>query len=175
MEKETLRFSGRSTMRAWTPGALQKWLDCGLNIRQAQDVARGCGALQHENTVKNQIVDSGLSLVGAFLLNLGPVGLTYHAIGTGVATLLPGDTALVAEVNRKVWTLSSQAGNTVSFSVFYAAAECTYDLKEAGVFGGAASSTPGSGTMFSHYVQLKDNHLGALDLTFDYDITEGAE
>lgn len=172
-------FRGQSTMRLFEPGALQRWLESGLTLKQAQSMAaeygeeigRGC-------VVSNLVVNAGLNLAGDMLIDAETVGLTYHAVGTGSATPAPGDVALSNEVTRKLWTLRGRSGPVVSLSVFYLASECPYYIRECGVFGGAAAAiTPGSGTLFSHYLQTpaynNSNPATRVDITFDYNLTLG--
>ena len=167
---ELIKLTGQSRLRAYRPGALQKWLDCGLTLAQAQDQAKG--DLISDITVKNLIVTLGKGLVADLLIDVVGTGLTYHAIGTSATAPALTDTVLGTEAARKAFTVRGRAGNVVSLSVFYTKAECTFNIKEAGIFGGAlASSTPGSGTLFSHYAQAEDNSGGTKDLTFDYDLT----
>jgi len=167
---ELIKLTGQSRLRAYRPGALQKWLDCGLTLAQAQDQAKG--DLISDITVKNLIVTLGKGLVADLLIDVVGTGLTYHAIGTSATAPALTDTVLGTEAARKAFTVRGRAGNVVSLSVFYTKAECTFNIKEAGIFGGAlASSTPGSGTLFSHYAQAEDNSAGTKDLTFDYDLT----
>lgn len=167
---ESIKLTGQSRLRAYRPGALQKWLDCGLTLAQAQDQAKG--DMIGETIVKNLIVTVGKGLVADLLVDAISTGLTYHAIGTSATAPAVTDTVLGTEAARKAFTIRGRVGNVVSLSVFYTKAECTFNIKEAGVFGGAAASgTPGSGTLFSHYSQAEDNSAGTKDLTFDYDLT----
>ena len=167
---ELIKLTGQSRLRAYRPGALQKWLDCGLTLAQAQDQAKG--DLISDITVKNLIVTLGKGLVADLLIDVVGTGLTYHAIGTSATAPAVSDTVLGTEAARKTFTIRGRVGNVVSLSVFYTKAESTFNIKEAGIFGGAlASSTPGSGTLFSHYAQAEDNSAGTKDLTFDYDLT----
>jgi hypothetical protein len=165
-----IHIQGRSILRAWHPGVLQHYMAQERTLWAAEKLA--FRHLAFESVVNNLVVTTGKQLVGDILVDVESTGLTYHAIGTGTATPAIGNTQLGAEVKRKVWTARSRSGPSVDLSVFYLAAESTYYIKEAGVFGGStASSTANSGTLFSRYLQSYDNSGGTYDLTFDYTVT----
>ena len=173
-QSEFLPLRGQSILRAWTPGILPALMAEGMGLREAQDAARARGHCLFEGKVRNLIVSAGKELVGDFLIDQETTGLAWHAIGTGSTTPSVSDTQLQTEVKRKQWTTRDRSGNVLTLSVFYTSAECTYNLQEAGAFGGAgASSTPNSGTLFSRYLQAYDNSAGNVDLTFDYTLTIG--
>lgn len=172
--KDGIMLKGRSVMRGWKRGVIPALLGAGKTLKEAQEIALRCGALRHISRVDNLIVTAGKGLVGDLMVDEESAGLAYHAIGTGTTTPSASDTELTTEVERKLWASRDRTGNTVDLSAFYPAAECTYNIKEAGVFGGAAASaTPDSGTLFSHYLQSYDNSAGSVDLTFDYSVEIG--
>lgn len=124
----------------------------------------------------NLIVTIGKNLVGDMLINTTgyDTGLTYQAIGTSNTAVNVADTTMTAEAARKAITFKSRLVNVVTFTTFFAASECTYNIKEGGVFGhSTASATPGSGIMFSHYLVSFDNSAGTYDITIDYSLTIG--
>jgi hypothetical protein len=126
------------------------------------------------DTKKNLIVTSGKELVGDVLIDVEAVGLTYHAIGTDNTTPTVSDTALNTEASRKLWTSKTRLGNVISFGAFYLASESSFAITECGVFGGSlATATLNTGALFSHYLQSYDNSGGAVDLTFEYELTIG--
>jgi len=169
-----LELSGRSILRVWEPGAIQAFMLRGMTMAQAQKAAFDRGYLLEEHHVENLVVTVGKGMVAAWAIDDETTGLTYHAIGTSATAPVIGNTALGTESARKIFTYRGYTGNIVTLSVFYTAAESTYNIKEAGVFGGAAASaTAGSGTLFSHYLQSYDNSGGLKDLTFDYELTIG--
>lgn len=171
---ESLKLKGQSTVRIWKRGVLERFMQYSVDLREAQSCAMLAGALIDENTVNNLVVSVGKTLVCDMLIDDEDTGLTYHAIGSDNTTPAVADTTLTAEEARKLWTSRSRAGNQITLSVFYTAAECGYDIKEAGVFGSAtASGAADSGVMFSHYLQTYDNSGGEYDLTFDYVLTIG--
>jgi len=174
MKEDALILSGQSHLRAWDAGVIEEYLRRGMNLRDAQALALRLGLMRGESIVKNLIVTAGKGLVGDLLIDDESVGLTYHEIGTGTTAPAAGDTGLDTPAARKGWTTRDRSSSVLTLSVFYAAAECTYAIEEAGVFGGAAASaTLGSGVLFSRYLQSYDNSAGAVDLTFDYTLTIG--
>jgi hypothetical protein len=169
---ESIKLTGYSRIRAWKPGVIERYLENGYSLNTAMLLAeKKHGALVFESEVKNLIVSAGLALVGDLLTGDETTGLTYHAIGTSSTTPVSADTVLGAEVARKTWTSKTRSGSTIYLSEFYLKSESAYNIKEAGVFGGAAASaTPDSGTLFSHYLQTYDNSAGLRDLTFEYSL-----
>jgi len=116
------------------------------------------------------VVTIGKQLVGDLMIGAVSTGLTYHAIGTGTTTPALTDTKLASEVARKSITLKTRTGLTLSLSTFFTAANCSFNLQEGGVFGGAASDAIDSGTLFSHFLQAYDNSAGEHDLSFEYNV-----
>ena len=169
---EVLKLTGRSTLHAWEQGLIGELMVGGLPLSEAQDVAFLEGALVHENIVHNLITTVGLRIVGDWAIDADATGLTFHEIGTNANVPTVADIALTVPVARKVWTQRARAGNVVTLSVFYTAAESTYSIEEAGIWGGVlATSTIGTGTLFAHYLEIYDNSAGLVDLTFDYVLT----
>jgi hypothetical protein len=120
---------------------------------------------------RNLIVTTGPELLCEMLIDTTgyDTGLTYCALGTDNTAPAISDVALGAEVARKAVTSKSRTGNEITFSTFFTAAECTANIKEAGMFGhSTASATPDSGVLFSHWLVSFDNSGGLYDLTFDY-------
>ena len=169
--KTSIDLCGQSTLKAWTPGVIPYLMGLGFTLRQAQAKAAERGHLAYINKVDNLIVTVGKQMVGDMLIDVVTTGLTWHAIGSDNAAPAVGNTTLTTEENRLQITTRSRSGNVITLSTFYTAAQCTYAIEEAGVFGDAASATPDSGTMISHYLQSYDNSGGTKDLTFDYDLT----
>jgi hypothetical protein len=163
-------IKGTSIMRLWRRGAIQKWLDCGIPLKIAEEIAIGCGECLGEFTAYNRVVTIGKSLIMKLLAGEVATGPNFHAIGTGVNAPSVIDIILTTEVARKGLSLVSRSGSMLVLSVFYLAAEATFNIKEAGIFANGATSTPGSGTLFSHYLQTYDNTAGLVDLTFDYSL-----
>lgn len=170
-----LKPQGISTLRAFEKGTIQSLLDKGLALDEAIAQAMAAGKLRGESRAQNLVVSLGKTLVGTYLRGLATslVGITYFAIGTGTTTPALADVKLTTEYFRKAITFNSMSGNVVTFSTYMLAAECTVHLKEAGLFGVAASGVADSGTLFSHFLQSFDNSAGEYDLTFEYNLTIG--
>ena len=150
MNEGIIITGGYSTLRAWEKGKAY------------------IGKPVYEKTVHNLIVTGGKVLVADLLIGDVTTSLTYHAIGTDNTAPAVGDTALTSEAARKAFTTKLNSSNEITLSCFYTAAQSSYDIKECGIFGGAASAVADSGTLFSHYLQTQDNSAGNFDLTFDY-------
>jgi len=125
---------------------------------------------------KNLITTVGKQLIGDMLIDASgyDTGLTYQAIGTSSTSPTVSDTQLGAEAARKAVTSKSRSGNEITFSTFFTAAESSYNIQEAGIFGhSTATSSPNTGILFSHWLVSFDNSAGNYDLTFDYVLTIG--
>ena len=131
------------------------------------------GRIVFETQGENLITNSGLSLVAGLLSGDETEGLLVLALGTDGTAPTPTDIALGAEQSRRALTIRSRSGNKAEFSVYFPASECSFYIREAGVFGGigADPGTAGSGTLFSRYSVDYDNSTGTVDITFDYTVT----
>ncbi len=126
---------------------------------------------------KNLIVTVGKELIGQMLIDASgyDTGFTYQAIGTSTTAPAAGDLKLTVEAARKAITSRTRSGNEVTFSTFFTAAESTYNIKEAGVFGhSTASASANTGVLFSHWLVSFDNSGGVYDITIDYILTIGS-
>lgn len=162
---DTIKLSGRSTLRAYPAGVVKDYVDKKIPTLPEPIFV---------DARNNLVVTVGKELVCDLLLDVETAGLTYHAIGTfsGAPTL--SNATLGTEVERKLWTSKTRTVNVITFTAFYLAAECTYNIAEVGVFGGAmASALSDSGVLFSRLLQSYDNSLGLVDLTFEYELTIG--
>jgi hypothetical protein len=167
-EKKALQ--GFSTMRAFQRGLIPRLMDLGFSLPDAIREAEKDNLVIYCQKTHNLVVDGGKGLACKLLTGVETTGITFHAIGTGTTAPSRYQTALVTESARKSFVVRGLNGSTgLEASVFYLASECTFNLKEAGVFGGASASiTPGSGTMFARYLQSYDNSGGLVDLTYTY-------
>ena len=123
----------------------------------------------------NIICNEGLYLIAAFSRDESAdfdTGITYCEIGTGVTAPAAGDTTLTTYAARKAITSDSRNNNEVTFSTFFTAAESTYNIKEAGMWGsGLAGAGQATGFLFSHFLVSFDNSGGAYDITISYILT----
>jgi hypothetical protein len=167
-----MSFKGHSTLTIWKAGFLPDLMSNGYTLREAMELGREAGMEVDVLDTDNLIVTAGLQLTADILGGDDASSLTYHAIGTGTAIPVAGDTILSTEVGRKAWASTVRSGAEVTFSAFYSAAQSTYALEECGVWGGTTAGTAlNSGRFFSHYLQSYDNSGGLNDLTYDYILT----
>ncbi len=137
---------------------------------------KGTKILAKELWGENLIVTSGKSLLCDMLIDaVGyDTGLTYCAIGSDNTAPAITDTTLTVEEARKAITSKTRLVNVITLATFFTAAESTYAIEEAGIFGhSTAGAAPDSGILFSHWLVNFDNSLGAYDLTFTYVLTLG--
>jgi len=174
MVKDNLELHGRCTLLAWKRDEIPARMRAGLSYPQAKYYAIADGCLVDMVKVRNLIVTLGKGLVGDLLIGVETVGLTYHAIGTGITAPNVADVLLTTEVARKAWSTRVRTVSTLTLDAFYLASESTFFIKECGVFGGAtASITPNSGTMLSHFLLSYDNSAGSNDLTLEWQLAIG--
>lgn len=132
------------------------------------------GKLKSRDIVKNLIVTAAKNAVALGLSGQGSGSgagqITYCAVGTSNTTPVVGDTSLNAELYRKLVSVRSVNNNVAQFQTFYNQNEANGTLKEAGLFGDAATTTPGSGTLYAH--TLIDRTKSSSDtLTLTWSVT----
>ena len=76
--------------------------------------------------------------------------ITYCALGTDDTAPDASNTALGAELFRKLVSVREVSGKTAVFQTFFATGEANGTLKEAGLFGDDAGEVADSGTLFCH-------------------------
>lgn len=121
----------------------------------------------------NLIVLVGKTWLLHYVINDGGYanGFTYCAMGNDNTAPVTGDSILIAEQSRKAITQKGPVGVgdiEVKLSTFFTAAESTYYIKEAGIFGHDASAAAGSGILWARWLSDFDNSLGNYDITMDY-------
>ena len=119
---------------------------------------------------RNQLMVQGrgfaLSYFGATNGNAQAFG-KYLAIGTGtLQATSPTDTQLVNEVFRVVQSANTVQGSQVDINFQLTAGNAQVVMTEAGLFGGSASGTAGSGTLCTHV--LFSYTKGAFPISCDY-------
>ncbi len=122
----------------------------------------------------NLIVSLGKYLVGQMLIDASgyDTGLTYCAIGTGVTAPAVGNTTLVTESARLAITSKTRVTNVITLSTFFTAAQSTYAIEEAGIFGhSTAGAGANTGELFARWLVSFDNSGGLYDITIDYVLT----
>jgi hypothetical protein len=168
-EKNQGGMKGRCTLMAFEPGVIDGYLKKGRNLDEAVGLALHYGKCRQSIKVDNLVVNNGLGLVASLMIG-DSSPLSYHAIGTGTTAPATTDTQLTTEVSRRPITYMITSGNTVILQTYFLSALCTYNLKEGGIYGGDATATANSGTLFSHYLLSFDNSAGLSDLIFLYEV-----
>jgi hypothetical protein len=168
-ENKQTAIKGACTLMAFEPGFIEGYLTKGHNLDEAIGLAVNEGKCRQTIKVDNLVVNNGLELLASLLIGESSP-LSYHAIGTGTTTPAATDTQLTTEVSRRAITYKITSGDTVILQTYFLAALCTYNLKEGGVYGGSASASANSGTLFSHYLLGFDNTAGLSDLIFLYEV-----
>lgn len=132
------------------------------------------GQVVREWQSDNLIVDAGLNILKTVLSDGASgwsSGLGYIAVGTGSTIPSESDTGLESEAARAPCYRAEWSGDTFVAQAFFAASEASVNIQEAGLFGNA-TSTPGSGTLFSRAaVTDGDNSGGEYDVSVEWQIT----
>ena len=131
------------------------------------------GAWLFHGETTNKILNEGLGMIAYALIDYAAkydTGLTYQCIGTDNTPPVATDSGLNAEVKRK--TFSSKTYDTgvmeITLSTFFAASECTYNIKEVGLAGTSdATASLDTGVYMNHALYSYDNSAGDYDLTFE--------
>jgi hypothetical protein len=117
------------------------------------------GDWEHERTIKNTVMDSGLNLLREALRGtVTDAEIKYIAIGTSSASVLTTNTQLGAEVFRKaVFSKSIVGTGAVQTIAILDDAEAVVNIQEIGVFAGStASVTANSGIMISRILYSRN-------------------
>ncbi len=120
--------------------------ECIVEIHDAKT-----GKLKSYDHIKNLVVDSGKVSIASSLAgirNNHQGEITYCAVGTGTDAPLAANTLLQIELYRKQISVRSASGKTAIFKTFFNQSEANGLLKEAGLFGEAATATADTGTLF---------------------------
>ena len=140
-----------------------------LTLREAMVEAERLGAMRSELHTHNLETTAGRQFVGRRISGEESVGLAYLALGTGITTPVMSDTQLGSETIRKVLTECYQGDVYVYSSVFFLASECSFNIQEAGIFGGAAASAAAnSGSMLCRFLIGNNNTVNQYDLTIQH-------
>ena len=92
----------------------------------------------------------------------------YFAVGTGViSNVTPGDGSLATEFFRAATSTGVTTGNQIDISAFFGAAQANTTYTNAGLWGGAATGTLGTGTLMTHVLYALTK-TSANSLTNDY-------
>jgi hypothetical protein len=94
----------------------------------------------------------------------------YFSVGTfPINTVSPGDTNVAGELARYVPSDYTVTGNTVDISTFFGTSQGNGILTNAGLYGGgSATSTLGTGVLYTHALLNAYNKVNTAVVTFDY-------
>lgn len=111
------------------------------------------GKIKSDDLVNNMFVTAGKRAIADHLRgttdnNKGII--TYCALGTSIVAPALADTHLGTEIARKLVSVRSVSGNIATFQTFFTTSEGNGTLKEAGLFGDDATTTPDTGTLYCH-------------------------
>lgn len=143
---------------------------CSIVIRDAKT-----GKIKHEERINNTFVTVGKNSIAAGLIGITDNNqgiITYCALGTSVVAATLADTTLTTEIYRKLISVRSVSGKVATFQTFFTTAEANGTLREAGLFGDAATATTDSGTLFSK-LAMNRVKTSSDTLTLSWDITIG--
>lgn len=162
-EKNNLIISGKGIVTVTKRGT-RKYADDGKLLDPGEIVA----VVENHNIICNE----GLQLLAAYAIDESATydtGLTYCEAGTGQTTPAAADTTLTTYANRLAVTSKSRNNYEVTISTFFTAAQLTYHIYEAGIWGGGdAAAGPATGLLFSHFLVNYNNSAGLYDVTITY-------
>jgi len=143
---------------------------CTLILQDAKT-----GRIKSIDHIKNLITTVGKAAMASGLRgnetnNKGII--TYCALGTSAVAPANADTKLTTELFRKLVSVRSDSSNVATFQTFFGTPDANGTLREAGLFGDAASGTVDSGTLFA---KLAINRVKSASdtLTLGWQITIG--
>ena len=166
---DQVKASGRVRLSAFPPGLLQQMMDKGLSLNRAIHLARYLGREIVSVETENLVTTVGKQFIARRITGEEITGLTYMAVGTGTATPAVTDVALDTETLRKLLTECEQGDANFYSSVYLLASECSFYLKEGGLFGGAAASAAAdSGSLLCRFLLDFDNTTLQQDLTIQH-------
>lgn len=122
----------------------------GQVIVEIHDAATG--KLKSRDIIKNMVVTAGKQSIARLLSGDTTNGngvITFAAVGTGTALPTAGDIKLQTELTRKQVSIRNIIGKIASFKTFFNQDEANGVLREIGLFGGLATTTSDSGTLFA--------------------------
>jgi hypothetical protein len=147
------------------PGLRRHWKHLALpeKAREGRLVVEAC----------NMIMSAGRTQILSFI---GASGATnafaqYYAVGTGaIYVIQPSDSSLATELFRAVPGSFSVVGNAVTISTSFSTSQGNGTYTNSGLFGNNATSTPGSGVLFTHLL-YSYTKTSATAIENDYTLT----
>jgi hypothetical protein len=126
-EKLTIKGRVRATLRDAKTGRITKRLPW------------------HHNIIPNV----GLAGLAGLMGGIG-TAVTYGAVGGGTSTPAAGDTQMGSEIARKAIAAASVNGMTVTIEFFFETTEGNGAITQCALFGGAATASANTGTLFEY-------------------------
>lgn len=114
------------------------------------------GALKHEVTVPNTVVNTGKAFIAQSMLKTTsntPVAMTHIGVGTGTTAVAVTQTALATEIGTRsavspTNTTVTVTNDTVQYVATFAAGNATGAITEAGIFNASTAGTMLCRTVF---------------------------
>jgi len=120
----------------------------------------------------NIITSFGKNLIAKIIGNQSTNGITHFAVGTDDTIVSASDTVLGNEVYRNQITQAIDSSNKATIKYYLSSPQANgNDLVEAGLFGGTATDTLDTGTLFAHVTFDKISKTSSIAVTFVWDIT----
>ena len=166
---DQVKLSGKVTLSAFRPNTIARLMGYGLSLNDAILEARKLGEERRRVEVSNLVTTVGKQFIARRITGEEPTGLTYFACGTGTAAPAVTDIALDTETLRKLLTECEQGDANFYSSVYLLASECSFYIKEGGLFGGsAAGAAADSGSLLCRFLLDFDNTTLMQDLTIQH-------
>lgn len=167
---------GRITLRTWDKRADDRLLR--LREREREGVlGDAVTALMSEGyrprkeyVQHNLVVNAGFDLILSLLAGeSGVAGIQYVALGSSPTPPASTDTQLGAEINRIAVSSLGHQPNDLTATGYWGTGQVNVSLSEAGLFGGAATATANSGTLYSHvsFIAFTKDDLESLTAQWD--------
>ena len=167
--KDEIVVAGKVTLSAFQPNVIARLLGYGFKLNDAILEARKLGLERRRVETTNLVTTVGHHFIARRITGEEPTGLTYFAFGTGTTAPNVADIALTTAPLRKLLTECEQGDANFYSSVYLLASECSFYIKEAGLFGGAAAgAAAGSGSLLCRFLLDFDNTTLQQDLTIQH-------
>jgi hypothetical protein len=174
-EINLLRVGGKKSRLAspdYSSGLCPVYVLTDAETREAQRLMDSycLGGVETHNIVCNQGRTNLLNFLtfATTGVNSGYTGVVAFGVGTTTGTVSASDTQLFggAETFRKQIGLTTISGNSVDFTIDFAANEANYTYADCGIFGStptnvASTTTVNTGILYAHalYAYTKNNNV----------------
>jgi hypothetical protein len=132
------------------------------------------GRIKSVDKLDNMVVTLGKIGIASGLMGDTTKGyITYCAVGTSTTAPALTDTALIAELARKLISTREVNSNSAVFTTYFGTSEANGTLREAGLFGDStASLTANSGRLYCR-LAISRTKSSADTLTISWTLTVG--